>query len=146
MNDFYEHISQKFRTYFEQYEQIDFVLIFGSIISNKFSELSDIDVAIHFKELVDLLLIGKIVSDLENISGRKIDVIELNDLYKKNPLLAYNIISKSKIINMNNFEKYTAFKRSTFLYYLDTEMMRTEFKKSFSKRIEQKMFGKRNYA
>ncbi len=146
MNNFYKHISPKLKSYFEQNKQIDFVLIFGSVLSNKFSELSDIDIAIHTKEVLDLLSIGRIVSDLENISGRKIDVIELNDMYKKNPLLAYNIISNSVILNMNNFEKYIDFKRNTFLYYLDTEKMRAEFRERFSKRIDQKKFGKRNYA
>lgn len=146
MNTIYKNIKPELQTYFEKNKQIDFVLIFGSIISNKFSDLSDIDIAVHFKEPLDLLFIGSIVYDLENITSRKIDLIELNDLYKKNPLLAYNIIGKSEVLIMKNFTKYAEFKKNTFLYYLDTEMMRAEFNRSFSKRIEQKMFGKRNYA
>ena len=94
MNNYYKHIANEFKAYFEQYEQINFALLFGSCVTDKFSYMSDIDVAIHTKELLNILLIGKIISDLEKISSRKIDLIELNDLYKKNPLLAYNIVSK----------------------------------------------------
>lgn len=146
MNDSCKHITKEFKKYFEQYEEIDFALLFGSCVSGKFSKVSDIDVAIHTKELLDLLSIGKIISDLEKISKRKIDIVELNELYKKNPLLAFNIISGSEVIVINNTERYVYFKKNTFLYYLDTAKMRADKRKSFLKRIEQKKFGKRNYA
>ena len=146
MNNYYKHIANEFKAYFEQYGQINFALLFGSCVTDKFSYMSDIDVAIHTKDLLSILIIGKIVSDLEKISGRKIDIIEMNDLYKKNPLLAYNIINGSKIILINNPEKFVDFKKNTYLYYLDTAGMREQFRKSFLKRIEKKKFGKRNYA
>lgn len=141
-----QHIISEFRTYFKQDNRIDFILVFGSFFSNHYNELSDIDIAIHTKESLDLLVIGKIVSDLENISGRKVDIVELNEIYKRNPLFAFRVVSSSQSIVINNLQKFTDFKRNTFLYYLDTENMRVKFRKKFAKRIDQKRFGKRNYA
>jgi predicted nucleotidyltransferase len=146
MNNYYQHIAKEFKAYFEQYEQINFALLFGSCVTDKFSDMSDIDVAIHSDELLDILLLGKMISDLEKVSNRKIDIIELNDLYKKNPLLAYNIISGSDICLIKNPEKFVDFKKYTYLYYIDTAGMRLQFRKSFLNRIEKKKFGKRNYA
>ena len=146
MNNYNKNIIKEFKNYLKQFEKIDFVLLFGSSLTDKFSPMSDVDVAIHTNKLLDILILGKIISQLEKISGRKVDVIELNNLYKKNPALAFNIVSNSEVILINNFEKFVDFKKNTFLYYLDTAPMRDLIQNSFLKRIEQKKFGKRNYA
>ncbi len=65
-------------------ENIIFALIFGSFNSASFSKVSDIDVGFLSKKEFDLIELGIIIADLEKITRKKIDFIELNDLYKKN--------------------------------------------------------------
>ncbi|MCF6269710.1 MAG: nucleotidyltransferase domain-containing protein [Melioribacteraceae bacterium] len=87
-------------------KKTSFALIFGSFNSEAFSEMSDIDVAVNFKIEVDLIEVGEIVSSLEKTANRKIDIVILNDLLNKNPLLAYNIISNSKLLFKKNDDDF----------------------------------------
>ena len=95
---------------------------------------------------IDLLEIGGIVSDLEKITNKKIDLVELNNLYLKNPLLAYEIITKSELLFCKNENSLIEYKTKTYLNYLDTEKLRDIVNKDFYRRISTKKFGKRNYA
>lgn len=146
MNIQIDNIKKEFKVFLEQFDQIEFAMFFGSCLTYKFTDMSDIDVAIYADELFDILTLGKIISRMEVISGRKIDLIELNNLYKKNPLLTFNIISGSEFIFVKNREKLVDFKRKSYLNYLDTTLVREKFRQNFITRIENKKFGKRNYA
>jgi len=108
--------------------------------------LSDVDIGIYLNKKIDLLEIGRIVSDLQKITRKKIDVVELNKLYLKNPLLAFEIITKSDLLFYKNKNLLIEFKTRTYLNYLDTEKLRNTVNKDFYQRIAGKKFGKRNYA
>ncbi len=139
-------MENEIKKYLEQYDFINFALFFGSYVNGKAGNMSDLDIGIYCEENPDLLLLGKIIYDLEIITKKKIDLLELKDIYKKNPALAYRIATKHKIIFVRDNELFIEFKRRAFLYYFDTEKLRKSVRDTFYERISSKKFGKRNYA
>ena len=139
-------INIQITNYLKQYVNIEFALIFGSFASGKAGSKSDLDLGIFSKESFDLLLLGKMIVDLEKITGLKIDLLELKDIYKKNPLLSYQIVTNCKLLFSKDENIFLEFKRRSFLSYFDTERLRRSVNSAFYKRIYSKKFGKRNYA
>jgi hypothetical protein len=70
----------------------------------------------------------------------------MNSLFVKNPLLAYEIITKGKVITCLNKEELINFKTRTFLSYFDTINLRDAVNMKFYQRLSDRNFGKRNYA
>ncbi len=124
------------------YDFIDFALLFGSYANGTQSTMSDIDIAIHTNRSIDLLEQGIIIADLEEILEKRIDLVVLNDLYKENSKMAFNVIDNHKIIFCNELEKYLEFKTYTYKYYFDQKPMFDLFDKALLERIESGTYGK----
>ena len=146
MNKTQTHILNELKAYFKQYDDIKFALIFGSFSSGKVGGKSDLDVGIFCNENLDLLILGRMIVDLEKITEMEIDLLELNGLYKKNPFLAYQIVTNYKLLFSIDEDAFVEFKRKSLLSYFDTERLRKPVNSAFYKRISSKKFGKRNYA
>ncbi len=129
----------------EKYDFIVFAIIFGSFAENRAMSISDIDIGIYTNRPVTLLEIGKIVSRIEKLTNTKVDLIVLNNLYKKKPVLAFEIVSKGQLIFCRDKEKFIQFKKDTFIYYLDTAPLRNTIDESFKKRLRENRLGERNY-
>lgn len=127
------------------YDEIIFALLFGSRVDNKKSGKSDIDIGIFTGGNLNLLKKGKIISDIENITKQKVDLLELNNIYKKSPLLAYKVATNYKTIFNKNENLLTGFKTNSFKYYFDSIKLREAVRAAFLKRIAAKKFGYRNY-
>jgi len=121
--------------------KIEFALLFGSFASNTSNNLSDIDIAIYLNSELKLLEFGMIVSDLEQVTNKKIDLIVLNDLYKKNAKLAFNILQSHKILFCNDKDRYIDFKSNTMQYYFDIQPMYEMFDKQLLKRLDNGTYG-----
>lgn len=128
------------------YENIVFVYIFGSYSTNIANFNSDIDLGVYTKTSFDLLTLGHIIYEIEKVIDKKVDLIELNDLFKKNPLLAYEIVTKGKTLFCKKHNDLINFKRMTYQNYFDTIELRKEINSKFYQRINTKRFGDRNYA
>ena len=124
---------------------IIFALLFGSFAENRATRISDIDIGIYVNRTVSLLEIGTIITRLEKITNSKIDLIILNDLFKKKPVLAFESVSKGQLILCHDQEKFIEFKKNTFLYYLDTAPLRHAIDQRFRERLSEKRLGERNY-
>jgi len=120
---------------------IDFAIIFGSIVSNKMRYDSDVDFAIHFTDSPTILEIGEIVLGLENIIKTKVDIVSLNNLYLSNPELAYNVISEGKTIIVKDEFKFIEFKKSVLLFYLDFKPYIEKFNTDFNQRLSSNKFA-----
>jgi len=125
-----------------QYDFIEFALIFGSYASNKYTLLSDIDIAIYTKEQIDIFTQGEIIATLNDKLDKRIDLVVLNDLYKKDSKLSYNILQSHKIIFNDSSEKYNNFKVNSLKYYFDMEYTYNMFNKALSKRLKDGTYGK----
>jgi len=125
---------------------IVFALLFGSFAESRATRISDIDIGIHTNRDVSPLEIGEIVARLEKITALKVDLIILNDLYKKKPSLAFEIVSNGQLLLCQEQEKFIEFKKNTFLYYLDTAPLRHAVDRHFRERLNENRSGERNYA
>ena len=123
------------------FDQIRFAMIFGSAASGNDSNLSDIDVAIYSDPSLDLLDFGRLITQIEQIAQRKVDLVELNGLIKSNNLLAYNIITNNKLIFIKDQNLFTQYKRDSFLTYFDHTFFRNKFNSMLNRRIESTRFG-----
>lgn len=137
---------ENIKQYLEVDDNILFAVIFGSYASGKTHNNSDLDIGIFTVREMDLIKIGKIVTALEKETGLNIDLVELNNLYNKSPLLAYQIVTNHKVIFERDKDTFINFKRMTYLNYFDTQELRDTMRAALYNRINGKKFGKRNYA
>ncbi len=124
------------------FDYIDFALLFGSMVEGSTQTLSDVDIGIYTNEPIDLLEQGYLVSTLEDVLQRPVDLVLLNELYKHHPKLAFNIVDKHRILLNRNHEAYIEFKTYTYKYYFDQESMYRMFDQSLHKRIVGGTYGK----
>lgn len=125
-----------------RYESIVFALLFGSQCSGNLRFDSDIDIALYFEALPDLLMLGEIIAQLENATNKKIDLIVLNDLHAKNPLLAYNITGQHDILINHDRDRYEVFKHRSYINYFDFEPIIVAQNKKLIEELKHGNFGK----
>jgi len=129
-----------------KYDNTVFVYFFGSYSNGLDKFHSDIDIAIYFKEPIDLISLGKIICEINKVTSMKIDVVTMNNLFVKNPLLAYEIVTKGKSVICKDIDTLINFKTRTFLNYFDTINLRDSVNAKLYQRLSDRKFGKRNYA
>ncbi|MCU0286710.1 MAG: nucleotidyltransferase domain-containing protein [Acidobacteria bacterium] len=125
---------------------IIFALVFGSQALGKVNQLSDLDIGIFTKHDISLFQLGKMVVALEKVSQKPVDLVLLNDLYKRKPNFAFQVISSAKLLFTRDEEFYVDFKKKVFLYYMDVKPLLERVKADVDRRIESGVFGRRNYA
>jgi len=130
----------------QKFDFIIFAILFGSQAENKSTSISDIDIGIYSKIDLKLHDIGLISVCLEKATTKKTDVIVLNDLYKKNPFLSFQIVSKGNLIFCKDVNVLVSFKSKTFLYYLDVKPLYDQINRSLLNRLKNDRFGDRDYA
>jgi predicted nucleotidyltransferase len=69
--------------------------LFGSYVKGEESEKSDIDILIQFKGEKSLLDLAGLKIELEEILGKRVDVLTYNSLH---PLLRNKILKEQKVI------------------------------------------------
>ena len=73
------------------------------------------------------------------------DLVVLNDLYKRKPNFAFQVISSAKLLFTKDEDLFVDFKKNVFLYYLDSKPLIEMVKANMNKRIETGAFGERNF-
>ena len=137
---------KKIGDFLKGYDTILFALVFGSTAAGRSNRLSDVDIGIYTEAEITLLEMGIIIAGLEKIVRKKVDLVILNDLYKKRPKFSFQVISSAKLLFTKNDDVFVNFKRNVFLYYIDARPLIETVDKSIIKRIETGHFGERNYA
>ncbi len=82
---------------------------------------------------------------LESKIGKKIDMIILNDIYKKDPLFAFEILDNHTLLLINDEDSYITFKTSSQLYFLDHKPLIETNEKALLNRIKNDKIGERNF-
>jgi len=125
-----------------QYDFISFALLFGSYANKKANELSDIDIAIYISKDIDIFTQGTIIATLEIELSKKIDLVILNELYKSNAKICFNILNNHKLLFCKDKKNYLSFKENTLKYYFDISYMYDMFDNSLKKRLVDGTYGK----
>lgn len=129
-----------------QFNFVESAVLFGSFAEGKENKMSDMDVGIVAIKDLSLIEIGFAAARIEKALKRRVDIVILNDLYKKNPLLAYEILSKGKILFCRNEDRLIELKTNTILSFMDTAQLRDIVNKALRERMKSGRFGERNYA
>ncbi len=129
--------------YLREREEILFAFVFGSFLTR--DNYRDIDIALFFKNPPGLLELGLIHTELSEILQTKIDVLPLNGLPEKSPVMAHQVASTGKLVKNNDEDALVAFRENTMRQYFDTAYLRSQMNKAFNKRVDQHAFGKRNF-
>ena len=128
---------------------IIFALVFGSASQNSSESLrpfSDIDIGIFTTRELSLLEIGQLTVKIEKMVKRDVDLVELNDLFKRRPNFAFQVIKNSQLLFTKDEDIFVDYKRRSYLYYLDVKPMLNMIKESMNRRIDAGNSGERNYA
>jgi hypothetical protein len=89
-----EKIKDKVLPVLKRYD-VKRAAFFGSIVRGETREGSDIDILVEFKGEKSLLDLSGLKIELEEILGRKVDVLTYNSLH---PLLMDKILQEQKVI------------------------------------------------
>lgn len=115
--------------------------MFGSRAKRKERFGSDLDIAVYFKKEPSLLDIGKLVNELEEASGYKVDLISLNDIHKKNPRLAFSVLAEGTLLFSNNENFLNEFRKKVYLEYFDFLPVINLFNVKLKDRVNNKKFA-----
>jgi len=83
------NILEELEVYFRERSDVCLAFLFGSMAKGKATRHSDADVAVYFAEGYDISVVRNMVTDLENIATREVDLIVLNDA---SPSIAWSAI------------------------------------------------------
>lgn len=138
-------LNDSIRKELEHHNFIVFAMLYGSFAEGRATDISDIDIGLYTDTDISLLDIGFIVTRIEKISQKKVDILVLNDIYKKNPALSFEIISNGQLILCRNQDAFIDFKKNTLLFYFDTIPLRNIINRRFKTRLNENRLGERNY-
>lgn len=131
------------KTYLGNCPDVVFAYQIGSSLEHE--RFRDIDLAIFFSSDPGLLRVGEIISELSIITCKDIDVVTLNGLPFKHPILAYEVYSKGYLLLSNDENEHLKQRSLAMSVYMDTQPLRELMQQSFEKRVKSKNFAKRDY-
>lgn len=125
--------------------EVSFAVLFGSHARGSAGPLSDVDVGLYCDTPPDLLELGALVGRLEDEAGSRIDIVELYDLWDRDPAFAHRIASEMQLITCASPTALTTYRKRTVLTYLDTAYLRSLSHRALQRRIRAGKLGYRNY-
>lgn len=125
---------------------IESAVLFGSYAEGKAGNMSDIDIGVATKMELSLIEVGLLTARLENALKRSVDLVILNGLAKRNPVLAYEVATKGKVLLCRNQEGLVGLKTAAILSFIDTAPLRDAVNRCLKERLRSGRFGERNYA
>ncbi len=118
-------------------DEINALILFGSIAKGNRKPLSDIDLALLFKKDVKKekypnieFLVFNIISS--TLKTEEFDLIILNNAP---PKISYNILKEGKILFVKDKISFIDFKENIIKYYLDFKYYEDEFNRIFLEKL-----------
>jgi len=114
--------ENKIKSYLENIEDICTGYIYGSFATNMERPTSDIDISILlYNGSPDFQRKNKIMLDLNEITGREVDCVELD---KVSPVLQMQILKKGKLLFCKDEKRLNEVKIEAIRNYLDLKKIR----------------------
>lgn len=99
----------------------DFAILFGSAVSNRLTEDSDLDIAVAFSSRLSWQDRDELRAQLEEVVHRPVDLVDLNSA---DPVLKMQVVRHGRPLVVNNSSAYHAFQMYTIAQYLDLKNLR----------------------
>jgi uncharacterized protein len=113
-----KEITNKLSPMFDD-EGLQLVIAFGSVVSGKVHQKSDIDLAFLFDKPVDIIgLTNRVISLLRS------DNIDVVDLMRASPLLSFSIVRNGELLHEKMEGNFNTFCSLAFRRYADTKKLR----------------------
>jgi len=123
-----EELIDKVIEYIDK-SNIQFIVIFGSILKDSFNNESDIDIGIMFKSDTDFFEARKQISlNLYELINNDLDIVALNTA---DIIITMQIIANGKLMYCENNENYTSFKVRKLSEYADFKQSRQWLENNF---------------
>lgn len=100
-------------------EGLQLVIAFGSVVSGRVHQKSDIDLAFLFDKPVDIIRLTTRVTKL--LRSDNVDVV---DLMRASPLLGFSVVRNGKLLHESIEGTFSAFCSLAFRRYADTKKLR----------------------
>lgn len=133
--------NEKIAELLKRNQNIKFAYIFGSFAKEENRFGSDLDIAVLFEQEPDLLSIGQLIAGLEEVVDFNVDLVSLNNLFNKNPKLAYSVIADGILLFSADHKLLRLYKKMTYLKYLDFKPIIDLFTSKLNDRISNKKFA-----
>lgn len=118
-------------------QPVDLVFLFGSLAKDAMKPLSDVDIAVLFRnEKYNFKNISAIRSKLESLLGR--EDIDLAILNTGAPVICMQVIHTGKLLYARNSKIFKQFRFLTIQRYLATQYLRKSFFEQASRAILRK--------
>ncbi len=105
--------------------KVEFALIFGTLVSDRFTEKSDVDIGVYLKNCDNKSLPFtkkmEIISEISSAIGRDADIIFLNE---SDPIITMQVFANGELIMNNNHHLFYQFKANAISLYIDIKMGR----------------------
>ena len=117
--------EQKLKKYFAEQKDVEFALIFGSFASERINAMSDIDIAVYFKDEKNILKLGERQIDItcavmKLCKINRVDVVVLN---LANPFLKFQVIKYGRLLYSKDGRLFYKFKAASLGMYQDIRPM-----------------------
>ena len=122
-NSVTEDIAGPLGDYFRNREEILLAFMFGSAVSERLTEKSDLDIAVLFNSTPDFSLLVKIRDEISECMGREIDLVVLNDA---SPVIRMQVLKNGKLLKSEDTVIYSNFFVKTVKEYDDLKYIRKE--------------------
>ncbi|HEX2960037.1 MAG TPA: nucleotidyltransferase domain-containing protein [Chitinispirillaceae bacterium] len=114
-----ENIENILKSYLAPIAQ--FTILFGSFVTDRFNDRSDIDCAVFFDNKLSFEDRTRITGELEDIVGREIDLICLN---QDDIIITMQALANGKVLFVHDICLYHLYKARKITEYLDFKLSR----------------------
>jgi len=118
-----EDIASALNEYFRDKEEILLAFIFGSAVSGRLTENSDVDIAILFSIMPEFHEVLNITDEISGIINKEVDIVVLND---SSPVIRMQVLKNGKLIKRKDAVIYNNFYVKTVKEYDDLKYIRKE--------------------
>ena len=117
------------------FPRLRFAVLFGSRSRGDVRADSDTDIGLSFTSPPSLLELGGFVNTLEEASGTRVDLVELDGLPGRNPLLAYRIATEGALLQEREPGAFDTYRALAYSMYFDAEPFLKATRGALSERI-----------
>lgn len=131
------------KKYFEQQDDIQCAILFGSVALGKTTSMSDIDIGVYFDIIKDKLNAGERQIDItcKIMSLYRINRVDVVVLNFANPFLRFQVVKTGRLIYAKDKKEFYKFKAISFGRYQEIKPLYEQYNRLTEERIRRNSNG-----